>query len=219
MTPIPAARYAVFALTTLALGGCYYTSPYGYAPYYAPAPATLTQREIPVTPAAPATTAPKPRLRRRSRRRWSIRRPSTSRRPIRHRIPIRIRTMPRVLPGLVRLGRTGDLGRLLGRMGRRLAWTRRVRASSVGRRPLGWRLGRASALTGARRHRAGEHHEEHDCPKPVRRPARPGGRAGYYTGTEHRLHEFAGRAVRRARPTIRSSRRFRRAPRWTCSAA
>ena len=58
MTPIPAARYAVFALTTLALGGCYYTSPYGYAPYYAPAPATLTQREIPVTPAAPATTAP-----------------------------------------------------------------------------------------------------------------------------------------------------------------
>ena len=57
MTPIPAARYAVFALTTLALGGCYYTSPYGYAPYYAPAPATLTQREIPVTPAAPATTA------------------------------------------------------------------------------------------------------------------------------------------------------------------
>ena len=52
--------YAVFALTTLALGGCYYTSPYGYAPYYAPAPATLTQREIPVTPAAPATTAPSP---------------------------------------------------------------------------------------------------------------------------------------------------------------
>ncbi|MBN3801367.1 hypothetical protein G3N99_41310, partial [Burkholderia sp. Ac-20392] len=60
MTPIPAARCAVFALTTLTLGGCYYTSPYGYAPYYAPAPATLTQREIPVTPAAPATAAPGP---------------------------------------------------------------------------------------------------------------------------------------------------------------
>ncbi|EKS9861086.1 hypothetical protein QDD88_007534, partial [Burkholderia cepacia] len=60
MTPIPAARYAVFALTTLTLGGCYYTSPYGYAPYYTPAPATLTQREIPVTPAAPATTSPGP---------------------------------------------------------------------------------------------------------------------------------------------------------------
>ncbi|NIE57896.1 MULTISPECIES: hypothetical protein [unclassified Burkholderia] len=58
MTPIPAARCAVFALTTLTFGGCYYTSPYGYAPYYAPAPATLTQREIPVTPAAPGTTAP-----------------------------------------------------------------------------------------------------------------------------------------------------------------
>ncbi|WP_243865130.1 hypothetical protein, partial [Burkholderia cepacia] len=57
MPPIPAARYAVFALTTLALGGCYYTSPYGYAPYYAPAPATLTQREIPVTPAAPGSAA------------------------------------------------------------------------------------------------------------------------------------------------------------------
>ncbi|MCA8215229.1 hypothetical protein LGN20_15070 [Burkholderia cepacia] len=57
MTLIPAARCAVFALTTLALGGCYYTSPYGYAPYYAPAPATLTQREIPVTPAAPGSAA------------------------------------------------------------------------------------------------------------------------------------------------------------------
>jgi hypothetical protein len=60
MTPIPAARCAVFALTALTLGGCYYTSPYGYAPYYAPAPATLTQREIPVTPATPGPAAPGP---------------------------------------------------------------------------------------------------------------------------------------------------------------
>ncbi|MFJ1209364.1 hypothetical protein [Burkholderia pyrrocinia] len=64
MNPIPAARPAVIALAALTLGGCYYTSPYGYAPYYAPVPATLTQREIPVAPAAPgpavspAPTAP-----------------------------------------------------------------------------------------------------------------------------------------------------------------
>ncbi|UXU90802.1 hypothetical protein [Burkholderia sp. S-53] len=53
MNPIPAARPAVIALAALTLGGCYYTSPYGYAPYYAPVPATLTQREIPVAPATP----------------------------------------------------------------------------------------------------------------------------------------------------------------------
>ncbi|WP_193100771.1 hypothetical protein [Burkholderia sp. Z1] len=51
MNPIPAARPAVIALAALTLGGCYYTSPYGYAPYYAPVPATVTQREIPVAPA------------------------------------------------------------------------------------------------------------------------------------------------------------------------
>ncbi|MPV71631.1 hypothetical protein, partial [Burkholderia sp. BE17] len=53
MNPISAARPAVIALAALTLGGCYYTSPYGYAPYYAPVPATVTQREIPVAPAAP----------------------------------------------------------------------------------------------------------------------------------------------------------------------
>ncbi|UVE68043.1 hypothetical protein L2Y90_28475 [Burkholderia pyrrocinia] len=53
MNPIFAARPAVIALAALTLGGCYYTSPYGYAPYYAPVPATVTQREIPVAPAAP----------------------------------------------------------------------------------------------------------------------------------------------------------------------
>ncbi|MDN7588980.1 hypothetical protein [Burkholderia seminalis] len=53
MNPIPAARPAVIALAALTLGGCYYTSPYGYAPYYAPAPAVVTQREIPVAPATP----------------------------------------------------------------------------------------------------------------------------------------------------------------------
>jgi len=50
MNPISTARLAAFALTAFALGGCYYTSPYGYAPYYAPAPAMLSQREAPVTP-------------------------------------------------------------------------------------------------------------------------------------------------------------------------
>lgn len=57
MNPIPAARPAVIALAALTLGGCYYSSPYGYAPYYAPVPATVTQREI---PAAPATPGPAP---------------------------------------------------------------------------------------------------------------------------------------------------------------
>ncbi|MCW5148513.1 hypothetical protein B7L29_037010, partial [Burkholderia cenocepacia] len=53
MNPISAARPAVVALAALALGGCYYTSPYGYAPYYAPVPATVTQREIPATSTVP----------------------------------------------------------------------------------------------------------------------------------------------------------------------
>ncbi|MBR7991940.1 hypothetical protein KDX08_05710 [Burkholderia cenocepacia] len=52
MNPISAARPAVVALAALMLGGCYYTSPYGYAPYYAPVPATVTQREIPAAPTA-----------------------------------------------------------------------------------------------------------------------------------------------------------------------
>ncbi|VWC31122.1 hypothetical protein [Burkholderia metallica] len=60
MTSIPAARCAAFALATLTLGGCYYTSPYGYAPYYAPAPAVLSQRESTAVPAAPGTAAPRP---------------------------------------------------------------------------------------------------------------------------------------------------------------
>ncbi|KVH45983.1 hypothetical protein [Burkholderia diffusa] len=55
MNAIPAARPAVMALAMLALSGCYYTGPYGYAPYYAPVPATVSQREI---PAAPATAGP-----------------------------------------------------------------------------------------------------------------------------------------------------------------
>ncbi|ONQ84085.1 hypothetical protein A8E07_23365, partial [Burkholderia cenocepacia] len=57
MNPISAARPAVVALAALALGGCYYTSPYGYAPYYAPVPATVTQREIPAAPTAPGPAA------------------------------------------------------------------------------------------------------------------------------------------------------------------
>ncbi|WDR86514.2 hypothetical protein [Burkholderia ambifaria] len=62
MNPIHAARPAVIVLAILALSGCYYTSPYGYAPYYAPAPAVVSQREIPVTsantgPAASSTPA------------------------------------------------------------------------------------------------------------------------------------------------------------------
>ncbi|KAG8154247.1 hypothetical protein [Burkholderia catarinensis] len=59
MNPIPAARPTVIALAALTLGGCYYTSPYGYAPYYAPVPATVAQREIPVVPATPGP-APSP---------------------------------------------------------------------------------------------------------------------------------------------------------------
>lgn len=47
-----AMKPVAFTLTALALGGCYYSSPYGYAPYYAPAPATLSQRETPVAPTA-----------------------------------------------------------------------------------------------------------------------------------------------------------------------
>ncbi|CAN0626839.1 conserved protein of unknown function [Burkholderia multivorans] len=58
MNPIPIARLAAFALTAFALGGCYYTSPYGYAPYYAPAPATLSQREAPVVPGDAASSPP-----------------------------------------------------------------------------------------------------------------------------------------------------------------
>lgn len=54
MNPIFAARPAAVALAALALGGCYYTSPYGYAPYYAPVPAAVTQRDIPVATAASA---------------------------------------------------------------------------------------------------------------------------------------------------------------------
>ncbi|MET3213641.1 UNVERIFIED_ORG: hypothetical protein ABIC48_001384 [Burkholderia territorii] len=57
MNPIPAARPAVFALAALTLGGCYYTSPYGYAPYYAPVPATVTQREIAAAPTASGPAA------------------------------------------------------------------------------------------------------------------------------------------------------------------
>ncbi|PRE34694.1 hypothetical protein [Burkholderia cenocepacia] len=57
MNPISAARPAVVGLAALMLGGCYYTSPYGYAPYYAPVPATVTQREI---PAAPTASGPAP---------------------------------------------------------------------------------------------------------------------------------------------------------------
>ncbi|KVC57808.1 hypothetical protein [Burkholderia stagnalis] len=65
MNPISAMKPAVVALAVLALGGCYYSSPYGYAPYYAPyyAPATVSQ--VPVapdgtvaTPDAPAAAAP-----------------------------------------------------------------------------------------------------------------------------------------------------------------
>ncbi|KWF11770.1 hypothetical protein [Burkholderia pseudomultivorans] len=52
MNPIHAARSGVVALVALTLGGCYYTSPYGYAPYYTPVPATVTQRETPVAPGA-----------------------------------------------------------------------------------------------------------------------------------------------------------------------
>ena len=58
MNPIPAARPAVMALAMLALSGCYYTGPYGYAPYYAPVPATVSQREIPVAPATAGPVAP-----------------------------------------------------------------------------------------------------------------------------------------------------------------
>lgn len=57
MKPISAIRPAAVALAALTLGGCYYSSPYGYAPYNTPyyAPATVSQ-----TPATPdnATTPP-----------------------------------------------------------------------------------------------------------------------------------------------------------------
>lgn len=46
MNPISAMKPAVVALAVLALGGCYYSSPYGYAPYYAPA----TVSQVPVAP-------------------------------------------------------------------------------------------------------------------------------------------------------------------------
>ncbi|AFQ50873.1 hypothetical protein [Burkholderia cepacia] len=61
MNPIPAAKPAVMALAVLALSGCYYyPGPYGYAPYYAPVPATVTQRETPVAPASAAPAVPPP---------------------------------------------------------------------------------------------------------------------------------------------------------------
>ncbi|WP_181456395.1 hypothetical protein [Burkholderia multivorans] len=41
MSPVSAARPGVVALVALTLGGCYYTSPYGYAPYYTPAQPAL----------------------------------------------------------------------------------------------------------------------------------------------------------------------------------
>ncbi|MGS0890950.1 hypothetical protein ACVBGC_00115 [Burkholderia stagnalis] len=54
MNLIPVARGAVFALAALTLGGCYYTSPYGYAPYYTPMAGTLSQRETFVGPTSAA---------------------------------------------------------------------------------------------------------------------------------------------------------------------
>ncbi|RQZ13793.1 hypothetical protein DIE15_20625 [Burkholderia sp. Bp9031] len=60
MTPIPAARPSIVVLAMLALSGCYYTGPYGYAPYYAPVPATVSQREIPVAPANAGPVASTP---------------------------------------------------------------------------------------------------------------------------------------------------------------
>ncbi|KAB0641367.1 hypothetical protein [Burkholderia latens] len=60
MNPISAARPAAIVLATLALSGCYYTGPYGYVPYYAPVPATLSQREIPAAPASAASAASAP---------------------------------------------------------------------------------------------------------------------------------------------------------------
>ncbi|KVC97562.1 hypothetical protein WI80_22600 [Burkholderia ubonensis] len=53
MKPISAIRPAAVALAALTLGGCYYSSPYGYAPYYGPA----TVSQMPVTPDN-ATTPP-----------------------------------------------------------------------------------------------------------------------------------------------------------------
>ncbi|PRH07203.1 hypothetical protein C6T60_11710 [Burkholderia multivorans] len=58
MSRLSAARPGVVALVALTLGGCYYTSPYGYAPYYTPVPAVASQREVPVAPAASAAAAP-----------------------------------------------------------------------------------------------------------------------------------------------------------------
>ncbi|MDR8729227.1 hypothetical protein [Burkholderia pseudomultivorans] len=60
MNPIHAARSGVIALAALTLGGCYYTSPYGYAPYYTSVPATVTQRETAVSPATPGPAVASP---------------------------------------------------------------------------------------------------------------------------------------------------------------
>ncbi|MBR8227246.1 hypothetical protein KDX05_02810 [Burkholderia vietnamiensis] len=57
MISLSAAKRPAMALVMLALSGCYYTGPYGYAPYYAPAPALLSQRELPVAPASGASAA------------------------------------------------------------------------------------------------------------------------------------------------------------------
>ncbi|MBN3820749.1 hypothetical protein G3N57_31215 [Paraburkholderia sp. Se-20369] len=61
MNPISAMKPAVVALAVMALGGCYYSSPYGYAPYYAPA--TVSQAPVApdgtiATPDASAAPAP-----------------------------------------------------------------------------------------------------------------------------------------------------------------
>ena len=53
MNAITAVRPIAMALVMLTLSGCYYTGPYGYGPYYAPVPATVTQRALPVAPASP----------------------------------------------------------------------------------------------------------------------------------------------------------------------
>lgn len=58
MIPISAMKPGAVALTALALGGCYYTSPYGYAPYYAPVPAPLSQREAPAIASGNAVADP-----------------------------------------------------------------------------------------------------------------------------------------------------------------
>ncbi|MBN3793079.1 hypothetical protein [Burkholderia sp. Ac-20353] len=46
MNPMSALTPAACTLAALVLGGCYYTSPYGYAPYYAPAPVAYTQAPV-----------------------------------------------------------------------------------------------------------------------------------------------------------------------------